>query len=200
VRHPETHELALYWSGDLPIARTLAVGLHVRRCERCLRETEEFARANRVLGAEAELMPPGVAWDALAVEMRANIRLGLAAGECVTPAIRAPHPAPLRWLAIPALAAVLLVAVAGSWLRHNINRDQGPMSDLRIEAPRRVSDEVILKATRGGIGVERGGQSLALTHDAGEAAVVTVGLQGSLKARYIEEDGGQVTIHHVYTE
>ena len=67
---------------------------------------------------EADQIPEGVNWDRLAAEMTANIRVGLAAGECVAP--QRPQEASfgvrceLQWKPVAAVAG-LMVLVTGAW-------------------------------------------------------------------------------------
>src|ERR1700736_3003585 len=92
-RHGMETDLALYAAGDLPFWRSALVGLrvrlHLRGCDEC-RELAEAMRADRAeLRRSADDLPADISkncdWDQLAAEMTANIRVGLAAGECVTP-------------------------------------------------------------------------------------------------------------------
>jgi len=194
-RHCDAADLALYAGGDLGLAARLVTGLHVRTCSRCRAEVESFRDARRALREESRPMPPGLDWDRLAAEMKANIRLGVEAGECVGAVVEAPgRRVPLAPVA--ALALVLSLFLTLAWWQA---RSLRPVH--RANARPEVADgQVVLKATTGAVGVERNGEALTLVHAGGGAGSVSVGVQGSLNARYIDEDGGQVTIHHVYTE
>src|SRR5215472_8520562 len=81
MRHPEETILALHSSGDLGWFAAWRTERHVARCARCRDEVAGFRRVRETLPDLAEL--PKVSWNRIAAEMRANIRLGLAAGECV---------------------------------------------------------------------------------------------------------------------
>ena len=112
TRHVMETDLALYAAGDLPFWRSAVVRLHVRRCDEC-RGLVEALRADREeLRRSADGMPASVDWDQLAAEMTANIRVGLAAGECVTPRER--KVAAISWRPV-AIAAGLVVLLAGAW-------------------------------------------------------------------------------------
>lgn len=140
-------------------------------------------------------MPPGLDWDRLATEMKANIRLGVEAGECVGPVPAAPARR-IPWMPAAAMAVVASVFLTLAWWQARTLRPQYQAN----ARPALANGEVVLKATNGAIGVERNGETLTLMHQGSTAGAVSVGVQGSLNARYIDEDGGQVTIHHVYTE
>ena len=76
--------MALFVSRDLSPWRNFAVSRHVAGCPSCRREAALLAHASSAFASEVDLIPGGPeAWDRLAAEMRANIRLGLEAGECV---------------------------------------------------------------------------------------------------------------------
>ncbi|MEZ5354866.1 MAG: hypothetical protein R2762_19705 [Bryobacteraceae bacterium] len=205
-RHPGRDELALSISGDLPVSRRLAVRWHLRRCAACQREIQGYGEARaRVRGGGGESLPGHVDWDELSSEMTANIRLGLAAGEIVRSGEEA-APSHL-WRAAVVMASVLMLAASVIWWYHRTYNPEttmalrgGPLAILS-EAPARAEDEVVLKATLGGIGVEQNGQAMALAAE-NEAAPrgVTVSLVGAMNARYVDEDGAEVTIHRVYTE
>ena len=117
IKHPSEAALALHAGGDLgPIARWRCAR-HLRRCQACQDEVAAFRDVRRMV-AEPPALPESD-WDTLAAEMRANIRLGLAAGECVR------EPEPLRqgmprftgFRTALALASLMLVLAAGIVMR-----------------------------------------------------------------------------------
>ena len=117
-RHVKRTDLALYATGDLRLWQRAAVHLHVRSCEQCRAAVEEFRADGRALRDVAEGLPDGVDWARLSAEMAANIRVGLAAGECV----REGSPSgPLSWLsnarALTACACGMALLVAGLYLQ-----------------------------------------------------------------------------------
>ena len=63
---------------------------------------------------------PEISWNRLAAEMKANIRLGLAAGECVRTGQAPLRETPLftRARAVVAFASVVVLLVAGLVLQH----------------------------------------------------------------------------------
>lgn len=186
MTHPDQVTLALHAGGDLgPIARW-RINRHIAHCERCRDEAAAFAGITEILPGLAEM--PEVPWSGLSAEMKANIRLGLAAGECVRAEDK-----PLRhWLcsgarAAVAVASVLALVVTGLVLEH-----PGP-------GPATV-DGVVVQSTRDGIQVREGDRSLQLMHPSAQPVTYSVGAQGSMRARYVDPETGYVTINNVYAE
>src|ERR1022692_4917573 len=81
MTHPNQSILALYAGQDLGWFTRRRTERHLARCRECRDEVQVFASARDNLIALNEL--PAISWNRLAAEMKANIRLGLAAGECV---------------------------------------------------------------------------------------------------------------------
>src|SRR5689334_15540775 len=105
--------LALYAAGDLPVWQRIAAAWHVRGCEKCRGLLDAFRGDRERLRKSADMLPENVDWDALSAEMTANIRVGLAAGECVTP--RASETVGLAWLRPAAAVAGIVMLLAGAW-------------------------------------------------------------------------------------
>jgi hypothetical protein len=200
MNHPEKSALALLAGGDLGFWPSLPLRLHLRGCGRCQSELKAFRQTRQVLGDAATELPPGLDWNRLSEEMTGNIRVGLAAGECV-----GGYPVRSRFLSLRwngALAAALLTGIfaVGFWL--NMPRPQVDhlMSSLgRIagrEAPPAPRDELL--ASRQGIEVKGNGTSLSYVPPDPDAAVVSVSTQGSAAVRAMDDDTGQTTITEVY--
>lgn len=236
MRHPEAHELALYISRDLTAWRNFVVGRHMTFCPACRREAAALREASMAFAAEANAMPDGAEWDRLSLEMRANIRLGLEAGECIggeaaaaaeelaTPASWYAGWNPARWwnasrfgewipfdatwLRVASVVAAVAVIAVGTWWWQNAEQQQAQAPSLAVAASRlagvddAAAGEWILRSTDDGISVERDGRGFTLAHSgrASTALAVTTVSAGSLNAKYVDEDSGQVTIHHVYAE
>src|SRR5437660_6027325 len=83
MRHPGLADLALYAGRDCGFVRQWRIRHHVRGCDACRSELRAQQSAQEALRGYASEMPAGIEWDRLAEEMRGNIRVGLAAGECV---------------------------------------------------------------------------------------------------------------------
>jgi anti-sigma factor RsiW len=186
MTHPDMAALALYAGGDLPVLRRLAVRLHLARCASCRREAEAFRRQGEELREECLSLPEGIGWSALAAEMKANIQLGLAAGECVTPPAAAPRR--LSWRAAAALASITLVVVSGWWIPRWRHPSHRPV------------DGIVATATADGVEVQEESWALALTHASAGPVMVSADAEGSLAARYVDDETGMVTIHNVYVQ
>jgi hypothetical protein len=117
INHPRETTLALHAGGDLgPIARWRCAR-HLRQCEACQEEIAAFQGMRRMVADMSGM--PEIPWSRLAAEMAANIRLGLAAGECVG-GNRPQTEGRGRFTGLRAalaLASLTLVAAAGLWLQ-----------------------------------------------------------------------------------
>jgi len=191
MRHPGEIELALYSGGDLGILERWRIRRHAARCDSCRRGLEAFAAARAGLREAAGELPEGVRWPALAAEMQANIRLGLAAGECVESGQELPER--LGWRAAVVLASLTAVVVTGWWL--NVPRPGVPAANSLV-----AGRGIVLEATQGGIELKEDGRVLTLLHPAAETVTYSVDAQGALRARYVDSETGQVTINHVYVQ
>ncbi|MGA3026100.1 MAG: hypothetical protein ABSF98_15130 [Bryobacteraceae bacterium] len=203
MNHPDPGRLALLAGGDLSFWLAMPVRLHVRSCERCQAELWAFRRTRQVVGEAAKDLPPGLEWNRLSEEMTGNIRVGLAAGECVG-GYRV-RPGLFHWRWNGALAAGLLtgIFVLGFWL--NL---PGPQADHLLSALERIAgrgahkpaplpSDVLLASQQG---IEARGTSTSLSYvppDTG-AVVVSVSTRGSAAARAMDDDTGQTTITEVY--
>ncbi len=208
MKHAEEAELALYAGGDLAPWRRMRVRAHLRRCALCRMEAARFAASRAVASEAGGDLPPGLDWSALSREMTGNILVGLEAGECVEGFARVPPPRRRGWnLALAGGAACLLLA-AGVWMNF-----PGPQWDRLTAAfsgivhplpvePQTVAAEpqsAMLEASRTGIGVTGSDGSLRLMTPRGqEVTAVSVSLQGSATASYVDADSGQITIDKVY--
>lgn len=190
MSHPAQAELALFAGGDLGWLEQWRVRSHTSRCAACRDEVARFRRASAGLAEAAGELPPALHWSALAAEMRGNIRLGVDAGALVAPA--ASRTETLGWRAAAALAALTLIIVSGWWLYvPRIQRQQA--ADLGVSV-----------AVKGdGVELTDGAGTLMLMHpkstDPGDVTV-SVEADGAARARYVDEQSGQVTINNVYAE
>jgi hypothetical protein len=191
VKHPTEAALALYAGRDLGFGSRLRVGAHVRGCAHCRSRVEQFREVRGWLGAQEEDMPAGVDFGMLAAEMKANIRLGLSAGECV-----AAEPAPrvaVAWLRPATVLPVLVVVVAG-WILQSLQPPLRPGALLGTG-----EGGMVLAASSSGIGLEKDGRGLTLLNP--HAGTVVSSVRGdALRVRYVDTDTGQVTISHVYAQ
>ena len=197
--HATEQELALHAGGELRWFARRRVSAHLKQCGECQRMRDGFADT-RVELLESDALPECLHWDRLSREMTANIRLGLAAGECVaqvTPRSEMKWQ-PLRPAGVLA-GAVLVVALA--WFA---NRERPQIPTNLVRAPQTVG--VVLAVSTAGIDVNDNGRVLTLLHpkDSGVAFSVNVPFslenRGSVRARYIDAESGQVTINNVYVQ
>ena len=188
MKHPNEAKLALHAGGDLgPIARW-RTQRHLASCPECREEIARFEQLRQLLPSLDD--SPELHWNRLAAEMRANIRLGLAAGECVRADERAG--AGSMWssarvgVALASAAVLLATGVVLERPGATVARETG----------------VVVQATADGIQVRQGGQSLGLMHSgtSREAVTYQVGAQGSVEARYVDSETGYVTVNKVDVE
>lgn len=185
MRHPSEHDLALLASGDCGFFRKLVLDRHVSGCGQCQESVASFSELRLAVGRLA-VNPEGDEWDRLAAEMKANVRVGLAAGECVRPA--AMPAAAFRPRFAAALAGVVLVAGAGLFLKSQLPRENVAVG------PRGA----VLQVTNSGIEVSSDSGSMTLLKSGDVAAEKTVTSGGAIRASYVA--GGQVTVASVYVE
>jgi hypothetical protein len=201
MRHPDERQVALYAAGDVGWIERLSISRHCNHCPGCGRRAEAYRRDREAIRREAAELPPGLNWNRLASEMTANIRVGLAAGECVGAARVHSHLTP--WRPILAVAAVLTLLVSGWYLKFPAEQRGSLASGIRRMWTRpnpEVDRGVALESTRSGIQVSENGSALTMMHPGAEMPVVMVSTRGSMRARYIDTDTGQVTITNVYAK
>jgi hypothetical protein len=189
MKHPGEQELTLYSSGDLSMLEMWRVGFHVRSCDRCAHEVESSAALTRALRTQPVDLPAGLNWDRLAAEMTANIHVGLEAGECIGP-VRVQRAERIGWRAVTVLAGISVVLMGAWWLN--------PPRTIRETAVRRMPVEIV--TSPGGIEVKENGSAMILLHTRGQQSPIIVSTPGSLRARFVDEDTGQVTINNVYSD
>ena len=203
-RHMAETDLALYAARDLPFWRAAVVRFHVRGCDQCRGLLEALRADRQELRRSADDMPANVDWDQLAAEMTANIRVGLAAGECVTPRERKVAAIPWRPAAI---AAGVMVLLAGAWWL-NIPRSDTEtigraLRDMatggRINATQEERGPVVGASSSGVELLENGGR-MGIEQRGLEPVMFSVSTQGSASARYVDQDTGQVTITATYVQ
>lgn len=189
MTHPSTQELALYAGGDLGWLRRRMVERHVCSCSACQTAASEFSELRAAAAEEA----PALSWSRLESEMKANIRLGLAAGECVQPRVTRGFVSGKRLaLAGTALAVIGAAGVLYQWPFHN----HFPGRELAA----RFSSGAVLEASDSGIQVREGMQTLRILTRETHRVSYTVGARGELRASSIDPETGNVTITHVYGE
>jgi hypothetical protein len=179
IKHPGENELALLSGGETGRIQRFFVERHVRGCADCQEKVAEFHDLRRDL---AEIDLPDLNWNFLAMEMRANIRVGLEAGACV----RTARLSGSWYPRLTAAVASLLVVVGLSLFFSE--------SGLRRVEPAAS----VLQPTGSGIELSKGADSFSFLDRHGVRADQTVSAQGTLQARYVET--GLVTINSVYLQ
>jgi anti-sigma-K factor RskA len=192
MRHPNQSTLALYAGQDLGWFARRRTERHLARCRECRDEVRAFVSARDTMIALNEL--PAISWSRLAIEMRANIRLGLEAGECVRGERTAGLLAPFGMLSsartMTAWASVMALVAAGLFLQRPT-----PMAPPAV-----ASDGAVLRATATGIELNQGGQTLSLLGGHSADVTYSAGAQGSMRAGYVDSDTGNMTINNVYVQ
>lgn len=186
--HPSEKDLILFSSGDLNPVETLRVRWHLRSCAQCDSELNSARALTSALRRHANTLPAGLEWDRLAAEMTANIHLGLEAGECVGP-VRAARSERIGWRASMVMASMTVVLVAAWWLNPPRGRE-GAVHTAAIE----------MGTSPGAIELKENGSTLMLLHTRGQQSPIIVSTPGSLRARFVDQDTGQVTINNVYSD
>ena len=192
--HPNDMDLALYAGGDLGFFARRKLAGHLRECEECRKRQQSFVDARGQLREVAAELPEGLNWDRLTAEMTANIHLGLAAGEIVAYTNR---PRQLSgWRPVMVFASALMVVVV-AWYANRPTPSQlvAQKKSMVIEAP-----QVLVETTDMGIELKDHGRVLTLLNPKGRDVAYSVSMQGSVRARYVDSESGQVTINNVYVQ
>ncbi len=180
MRHPKQATLSLHAGGDLGAFARWRTERHLAICERCRDEVAGFGNLRRSM---ADLLGmPELPWNRIAEEMRANIRLGLAAGECVRPVEKAGWmPRQAGWRVVVAMASIAALAVTG----------------LVLERPRpaqeRRDENAGVQTAPDGIG----NQAMRLMYRGAEGVQLSAGAEGSVQAQYTNPVTGYMTVSQV---
>ncbi|MBL8176247.1 MAG: hypothetical protein JNK48_16330 [Bryobacterales bacterium] len=193
--HASETDLALYAGGDLGLWARFRLRRHLRACAQCSARHSELVEARAALLDLAGELPASLDWEALSAEMRANIHLGLAAGECVATAQE--RSAELTgWRPAAVLAGAALV-VAVAWYA-NHTQPVTPTNLVQVQ-PAPKTGGVLLETSSSGLEWKEEGHTLTLKHPKDQDVAFTATLD-SVRARYVDRDSGQVTINHVYAQ
>lgn len=194
MRHPSEAELALHAGGDLSLAARLRVAWHLRGCPDCAAAASRFAESRRKAGRLAGELPPDLDWESRAGEMRANIRLGLAAGAAVTRPQASFAPEGFRWRLAVVTSTLAFVAVAGWLLR--APQPLAPPVSAALESPAPPAG-ILLDAQPDGLAVRERGAELTLLGPGRQPLTTTVSWDGGAGARFMDAETAQVTIYNV---
>ncbi len=185
MRHPNQAALALHAGGDLSAFARWRMVRHLAGCDRCRGEVAAF-QALRNSTADLDKMPE-LPWQSLAAEMRANIRLGISAGECVRPTERRLRPR-FGWRPVAVVAGVVALVVAGVAIEY----ERFLLTVSPIGVPARI-DNAFLQTTPDGIG----SQSLRLMYRGARDVQLTASAGGSIEAHYTDPKTSYMTVSEV---
>ena len=209
-RHITETDLALYISGDISTWKYLVIGVHTSRCEACRARMEAYRAGRKNLKQSAAEMPAGLDWDRMAAEMAANIRVGLAAGECVAPR-RAKAVALRAWKPAAIAAGALVILAAAFWLNFPASDGQslarsmrklfqsGSQNHFRL-SPAMEEAGPVVEASADGVELRENGVPVSIPQAASRPVAITVSAPGSASARYVDADTDQMTITSVYVQ
>jgi len=188
MTHPPETDLALYAAGDLSCFRQWRTDRHVRGCSPCQQVASEYSELCGEMKNMHNRAQPGN-WARLSSEIKANIRLGLAAGECVI-SRSGPRSVVSGSRLVVAGGLLTVLFAAGAWLsRPNLHAFW-----------QRTPSGTILEAAGDGIQVSGTQQTLRIMNRAPHNVIYSVGAQGELRARSLDPETGNVAITHVYGE
>ena len=187
MRHPNQATLALHAGGDLAPWRRWITARHLAHCAPCREAVAGFDEMRELLPDLAQL--PEISWNRLAAEVKANVRLGLEAGECVRTEMPIDRLTALGgWRVAVAFASVVMLVLGCTVLER-----PGPAAVVQAAGS--------LQATENDIRVvQAGGQMLGLGNGGARKVTYTFGAQGSVGARYTDPETGYVTINTVYEQ
>jgi len=191
-RHPSEADLALLAGGDCGLLTRFNLNRHVARCGDCRDTLASFGELRSEVRDMA--MPDFAAnesdWSRMAGEMRANIRLGLAAGECIGEGpVEATHRNRAPRFAI-GMAGVVLLAGVGMFLHGLLPHDTLPG----------VVSSAVLESSGTGVEVRTDKGSMTLMNQGDVTADQTITSQGAIRDSYVDGNTGTVTITSVYVE
>jgi hypothetical protein len=184
MRHPKQSTLALQAGGDLGAFARWRTERHLAKCGQCRDEVAGFESMRSTMADLLEM--PELPWNRIAEEMRANIRLGLAAGECVRPVERSGWASRRAgWRVAVAMASITALAVTG----------------LVLERPRPVVDPLYAARDEnaavqtGPDGI--GNPAMRLMYRGAEGVQLSASAEGSVQAQYTNPVTGYMTVSQV---
>jgi hypothetical protein len=183
MKHPNEAALALHAGGDLGWRLRWLTARHVSQCEQCRSDVAGYRLSRQMARDLSEI--PEIPWNRLAMEMKANIRLGLAAGDCVrTEKSRQSGLSLAR--PIVALASIAALLVTGLILEH--------------PTPVQNDGSAVVQAMAGGVQVRRGERAFRLVNAGAQRVTYSSDAQGAVGAQSADPDTGYVTILKMYAE
>ncbi len=197
MKHPAESDLALFAGHDLSFVSEWRIGRHVTQCGECRAAVDAFVALRSEVAPLGQL-PDDLGWNRLASEMKANIRLGLAAGECVAgypERVKGTESAFSGLHTLLAYAAVILLVVAGVWLQR-----PSPKLEPGVAAVAPENVGVVVAASGDGVQLTEGGRGLGLRYGAFRDVNYSADASGAMGARYVDTSTGYVTVVNVNVE
>jgi hypothetical protein len=197
MKHPDEAALALLAGHDLDFVSEWRTRRHVARCPQCRAAVDAFGSVRSQIADLGEL-PADLGWNRLAAEMKANIRLGLAAGECVAEHSAAGDSRLAGFSGLHTLlayAGLILLVVAGLWLER-----PGPPLTPSASSAAQENAGTVLAANGDGIELTKGGRGLGLRYGAFRDVNYSADASGAMGARYVDTGTGFVTVVNVNVE
>ena len=210
MKHPSDIQLALFAGDDLGVWSRWRMHAHVSACAQCARDVEAHQAARVDLRELAADMPESLNWSRLAPEITGNIRVGLAAGECIAgfekrSIVSKPR---LGWHAATVLACAAIIVVTTLWFslpKGELDHLVTSLKQVRFDRIGRVvrgpvlaQDGIVLEASPSSIGIRENGGTMSFLQPHSETGAISVSMQGSAGVRYVDSDSGQVTTNRVY--
>ena len=209
TQHLTGSDVALYATGDLPLWRRPLARLHASGCAACAERIAAYRSDRDFVRRLATELPHGLNWDRMAAEMTANIRVGLEAGECVarrTPA----RTLSTGWRVAAAAAGFTGLLISAWWINMPASQTAslgravkkiaqvrpwrgGPLLPLEEQGP-------LVEISATGIQLRENGGALGVSQGLARPVSVTLSAQGAARARYLDQETGQVTITSVYAQ
>ncbi len=181
-RQLQSHALAA--GNDVSLWQRLRARVF-RQSSNDLAAEHEFRQIRQELPRFQEL-PPYFAWEPLAKDMKANILLGLEAGDAVRP--KRLHP-PIGWRAGLAMAMLSILMISGYWW-------QMPHRWIKPS----LLEQAVLEAAPGRLGVEQQESAFSLMYQEQGSNSSLSGASGALRADFVDSETGQLMVAHVYLD
>ena len=167
--------MALFAGHDLSGWRRWLLSRHVSRCGVCASTVQELQACREQMRDLASDLPEGVNWSRLTEEMTGNIRVGLAAGECIAGFEKSPRTrSGLLSNAAMVLAGATVVAVSALWIelpKSETDHLTAALKNIRFERIGKVirggpvrGSAVVLEASPFSLGIRENGGALTLLH------------------------------------